>query len=447
MSKPVSWDAGLMRRYATTGARYTCYPASAQFSEAIQEADLFAALHSSAEQLRPLSLYVHIPFCANSCYYCACTKTITKDRSRAQVYLQALIGEIELISRHLHPQQRVERLHFGGGTPTFLGHADLRLLMDTLRTHFNVHADDLADHSIEIDPREADWSTMGLLREIGFNRVNIGVQDFAPQVQRAVNRLQSPEQTQAVMDAARTLAYRTVGVDLIYGLPRQTPTSFAQTLSTVIALGPDQLRLYSYQHQPNIFPAQRKLNACEMPDVDDCSQILVESVARLVSAGYRYLGMGEFALADTALGNAQENNELERSLQGYVPAIDCDLIGLGVSAVSQLGDFYYSNSNDLRFYQGSLEQGRLALQGGLICNTDDRIRRAVIAQLICHFQLCFADIERRFGIDFCVYFAASMELLEQMQRDGLLELQPAGVRITPVGRLLINSICRVFDAY
>ncbi len=447
MSEPVSWDAGLMRRYATTGSRYNSYPAQAQFSDAIQLADLLAALHDSAERQRTLSLYVHIPFCANICYYCTCTKSITKDRGRGKTYLQALISEIELISRRLHPQQRVERLHFGGGTPTFLSHADLRQLMDALRACFNVHDDDLADYSIEIDPREADWSTMGLLREIGFNRINIGVQDFDPQVQRAINRLQSLEQTQAVMDAARALAYRVVGIDLMYGLPRQTPASFAQTLSTVIELGPDQLRLYGYQHQPDVFAPQRKLNMLDLPDADACSQILIESVELLVSAGYRYLGMGEFALADTALSNAQDNNELECSLLGYVPAVDCDLIGLGVSAISQVGDFYCSNSNDLRFYQSSLEQGHLALQRGLICNSDDRIRRAVIAQLICHFQLCFTDIERRFGIDFCVYFAASMGPLQQMHRDGLLELQPEGIRISSVGRMLINSVCRVFDAY
>lgn len=447
MSDPASWDVGLLRRYATTETCYTSYPAPAQFSEGVQSTDLFAALHDSGIQRRPLSLYVHIPFCANICYYCACTKTITKDRSRAQAYLQALIREIELVSVHLEQGQRVERLHFGGGTPTFLGHDDLRRLMGTLRAYFNLHDDDIADYSIEIDPREADWSTIGLLRELGFNRISIGVQDLDPEVQRAINRLQSVEQTQAVMDAARTLAYRTVGVDLIHGLPRQTPQSFSRTLATVIEMRPDQLRLYSYRHLPEVFLSQRKINPLELPGTEDCLQMQADSFAQLMAAGYHYLGMGEFALSDTALSNAQESGELGRGLQGYVTAVDGDLIGLGVSAISQVGDFYCRNTSDLRLYQSHLEQDRLALQSGLTCSTDDRLRRAVIAQLACHHRLRFADIEQRFRIDFCAYFADRMALLQQMHRDGLLQLQPAGISVLPAGRPLVGSICRLFDAY
>lgn len=447
MSDPVSWDVGLIRRYAATEPRYTSYPAPEQFNDGVVPTDLFAALHHSGQLRRPLSLYVHIPFCANSCHHCARVKTVTKDRNRAQPYLQALLREIQLLSSHLNDGQRIERLHFGGGTPTFFGHDDLRRLMDTLRAYFNLHDDDIADYSIEIDPREVDWSTMGLLRELGFNQINIGVQDLDPGVQRAINRLQSTEQTQAVMDAARTLAFRRIGIDLTYGLPRQTPASFAATLATVIALRPDHLRLYHYQHLPELFVSQRKILHDELPVSDAVLQIQIESFSRLEAAGYRFLGMGEFALSDTALSDAQENGELDRSLQGYVTAGDTDLIGLGVSAISQIGDFYCRNTSDIRQYQNRLEEGRPTLQYGLRCSADDRLRRAVIKQLVCHFELSFADIEKRFDIDFCVYFADSIGMLQQMHRDGVLQLAPTGITILPAGKALIDRVCSVFDAY
>lgn len=447
MSDPVSWDAGLIRRYDKAGPRYTAYPSPAQYADGVVPADLVTALQESRVAGRPLSLYVHIPFCANVCYYCACTKIITKDRSRAQPYLQALEREIELTSHHLSRAQRVERLHIGGGTPTFLGHDDLRRLVDRLRDAFTLHEDDTADYSIEIDPREADWPTIGLLRELGFNRVSFGVQDLDPEVQRAINRLQSLEQTQAVMDAARALAFRSVNIDLIYGLPRQTPDSFARTLASVIEMNPDRLTLYNYAHLPDLFLPQRKISLAELPDSDSRLEIYRSSFAQLLAAGYRHIGMGQFALPDDSLGNAQEIGTLARGLQGYISGEEGDLIGLGVSAISQVGDFHCRNTGDIKLYQQSLEQNRLALHRGLKCSADDRLRRVVINELLCRYQLRFADIEQRFGIDFAIYFADCLGMLEQLHRDGVIHLSVTGIEVLPAGRPLIASVCRMFDAY
>ncbi|AQZ96247.1 oxygen-independent coproporphyrinogen III oxidase [Halopseudomonas phragmitis] len=447
MFNTIRWDAELIRRYDTAGPRYTSYPTAVQFHDGVEPADLLQALEGSRFARRPLSLYVHVPFCANICYYCACNKVITKDRSRSQPYLKSLFREIELVSAHADPDQQVEQLHFGGGTPTFLGHEELRGLMAKLRAHFNLHDDDIGDYSIEIDPREADWSTMGMLREIGFNRVSFGVQDLDPEVQRAVNRLQSPEQTQAVMDAARTLEYRSINIDLIYGLPKQNPESFAKTVEAIIALKPDRLSVFNYAHLPERFPPQRRINAADLPSPEAKLQMLETSIRQLTDAGYRYIGMDHFALPDDSLSLAQESGELQRNFQGYTTHGHCDLIGLGVSSISQIGDLYCQNTADIKVYQDSLDHDRLATRRGLSCNADDRLRRAVIGQLICHFKLRFGDIERRFGIDFQNYFADCWPILQQMHRDGLIRLDVDNIEILPAGRLLVRSVCMVFDAY
>ncbi len=447
MSDPVSWDTGLIRRYDKAGPLYTAYPTLAQYYDGILPTDLYTALRESSRVGRPLSLYVHIPFCANTCHYCYCTRVITKDRSRAQPYLAALYREIDLISDQVAMQAPVERLHLGGGTPTFLGHADLSELMARLRSRFRLHDDDTADYSVEVDPREADWTTLGLLRELGFNHVSLGVQDLDPEVQRAVNRLQSLEQTQTVMDAARALAYRSVNMDLIYGLPRQTPVSFARTLEQVIEMKPDRLTLRNYTHLPELYPPQRHICAAELPDHDTRLGIYGASQQRLLEAGYRFIGMGQFALPDDNLSLARETGMLNRCLQGYVAGEECDLIGLGVSAISQVGDLYCRNSCDLQEYQQHLALGRLPIRNGLKCSADDRLRRLLIQQLMCHFRVSFREIEQRFKIDFAAYFADCMGMLRQMQGDGLIHLSADGMEVLPVGRPLIARICMVFDAY
>lgn len=447
MLPTIRWDADLIRRYDHAGPRYTSYPTAVQFHDGVKPADFLHAIDASREAGRQLSLYVHVPFCANICYYCACNKVITKDRSRSREYLASLQREMELVSAHLGPDQIVEQLHFGGGTPTFLSHQELRELMAGLRSRFNLRDDDIGDYSIEIDPREADWATMGLLRELGFNRVSFGVQDLDPEVQRAVNRLQTLEQTQAVMDAARTLAYRSINIDLIYGLPKQTPESFARTVDAIIALKPDRLSVFNYAHLPERFMPQRRINSADLPSPAQKLEMFENSVRQLLAAGYRYIGMDHFALPDDSLSIAQENGELQRNFQGYTTHGHCDLIGLGVSSISQVGDLYCQNSSDLKVYQERLQADELATQRGLVCHSDDIIRRAVISQLICHFQLQFSDIESRFGIDFPEYFASCLPMLEQMARDGLIILTPGGIRVMAAGRLLVRSICMLFDAY
>ncbi|MWV12649.1 oxygen-independent coproporphyrinogen III oxidase [Pseudomonas sp. R-28-1W-6] len=447
MLDAIRWDTDLIRRYDLPGPRYTSYPTAVQFHSDVGSFDLLHALRDSRKALRPLSLYVHVPFCANICYYCACNKVITKDRGRALPYVERLEKEIASIACHLDRQQVVEQLHFGGGTPTFLSHDELRRLMAHLREHFSLLDDDSGDYGIEIDPREADWSTMGLLRELGFNRVSLGVQDLDPAVQRAINRLQSLEETRAIVEAARTLQFRSVNIDLIYGLPKQTPESFARTVAEVIALQPDRLSVFNYAHLPERFLPQRRINSEELPCPADKLAMLQGSIEQLTAAGYRYIGMDHFALPDDELATAQEDGTLQRNFQGYTTHGHCDLIGLGVSSISQIGDLYCQNSSDLGNYQQSIDNGQLATLRGLVCNADDRIRRAVIQQLICEFQLDFQQIEDRFNIDFRGYFSSLWPQLQQLARDGLIELSDKGIDVRPAGRLLVRSVCMLFDRY
>ncbi|PAU65565.1 oxygen-independent coproporphyrinogen III oxidase [Pseudomonas sp. PIC25] len=447
MPTSIRWDTDLIRRYDMAGPRYTSYPTAVQFHDGVGSFDLLHALRESRKALRSLSLYVHVPFCANICYYCACNKVITKDRGRALPYLERLEKEIELVACHLDQKQVVEQLHFGGGTPTFLSHDELRRLMKCLRTHFHLLDGNLGDYSIEIDPREADWSTMGLLRELGFNRVSLGVQDLDPDVQRAVNRLQSLEETRAIVEAARTLQYRSVNIDLIYGLPKQTPESFARTVREIIALQPDRLSIFNYAHLPERFLPQRRINAADLPAPGDKLAMLHDSIEQLTAAGYRYIGMDHFALPDDELAMAQEDGSLQRNFQGYTTHGHCDLIGLGVSAISQIGDLYSQNDSDIARYQSTLDQGQLATCRGLVCNDDDRLRRAVIQRLICDFQLEFASIEKTFGIVFRDYFADVWPNLEQMASDKLIQLSDTRIDVLPAGRLLVRSVCMLFDRY
>ncbi|MBA1200937.1 oxygen-independent coproporphyrinogen III oxidase [Pseudomonas capeferrum] len=447
MLDDLRWDSDLIRRYDLAGPRYTSYPTAVQLHDEVGSFELLHALRESRRAARPLSLYVHVPFCANICYYCACNKVITKDRARAQPYLQRLEQEIQSIACHLEPRQRVEQLHFGGGTPTFLSHVELRGLMAQLRAHFNLLDDDSGDYGIEIDPREADWSTMGLLRELGFNRVSLGVQDLDPVVQRAVNRLQSLEQTRTLIEAARTLQFRSVNLDLIYGLPKQTPEGFARTVDEVIRLQPDRLSVFNYAHLPERFMPQRRIDSNDLPAPAAKLEMLQGTIEQLTRAGYRYIGMDHFALPDDELAIAQEEGTLQRNFQGYTTHGHCDLIGLGVSSISQIGDLYCQNTSDLNVYLECLSNGQLATHRGLLCNLDDRLRRTVIQQLICHFELDFARIEQAFTVDFRAYFKEQWPRLQTLHRDGLISLDANGIKVLPAGRLLVRSVCMVFDAY
>lgn len=445
MPDTVFWDSDLIRRYDQPGPRYTSYPTAMQFHAGISAFDLLSALRSSRRQGRPLSLYVHLPFCAHVCYYCGCNKIVTKDRRRASAYLDLLQKEIALVACHLGKDQRVEQLHLGGGTPTFLSHAELRRLLEMLRCHFRFAEE--GDFGVEIDPREADWATMGLLRELGFNRVSLGVQDLNPQVQEAVNRPQSLEQTSTLIDAARALYFRSINLDMIYGLPKQSVTGFADSLWQVIGLQPERFSLFNYAHLPQRFAPQRRIRAGDLPSPAAKLQMLQGSIQQLTAAGYQYIGMDHFALPDDELSIAQENGRLRRNFQGYSSHGHCDLIGLGLSAISQVGTLYSQNTADLNDYQKSLDNQLLPVVRGVRQSFDDRLRHTVIQQLICLFELEFAPIEERFGIHFCSYFSTIWPSLQQMARDGLINLQETGIRVLPPGRLLVRSLCMLFDGY
>ncbi|MBM7059444.1 oxygen-independent coproporphyrinogen III oxidase [Pseudomonas sp. UL073] len=447
MLESIHWDADLIRRYDQAGPRYTSYPTAMQFHPGVGPFELFHALRDSRKARRALSLYLHIPFCAHVCYYCACNKVVTKDRSRSAPYLQRLIHEMSIIGRHLDHDQVVEQLHFGGGTPTFLDHAQLRQLMAELRRNFNLLDDDRADYSIEIDPREADWATMGLLRELGFNRVSLGVQDLDPEVQRAVNRLQTLEETRAIVDAARTLQFRSLNIDLIYGLPKQTPASFARTVDEVIALQPDRLSVFNYAHLPERFMPQRRINPAELPSPADKLSMLETTIQQLQAAGYRHIGMDHFALPDDDLAMAQEDGRLQRNFQGYTTHGHCDLIGLGVSAISHVGSLYCQNDSNLVQYQNHLDTGQLAVCRGLHSSVDDEVRAAVIHGLMCDYRVDFSAIEARFELYFPSYFADLWPQLQSMASDGLIALGERSIRVLPAGRLLVRAVAMLFDGY
>ncbi|MCQ4258332.1 oxygen-independent coproporphyrinogen III oxidase [Stutzerimonas stutzeri] len=447
MLDAIRWDADLIHRYDQDGPRNICYPTPLQLDGHLSSFDFLHALRSSRQEGRALSLYIHLPFCADVCYQCNRNKVITNDRGRALPYLERLEKEIELVACHLGSDQFVEQLHFGGGTPTFLSHAELRRLMAHIRQHFNLQDDDHADFSVAIDPREADWPTVGLLRELGFNGISIGLQDLDPDVQRAINRVQTLEQTQTVIEAARTLQFRSIHVELAYGLPRQTAEGFARTVDAIIALQPDRVSVSSYAHLPERHMAQRRINATELPTPPDKLVMLKHSVELLTCAGYRYIGMGQFALPDDELAMAQEDGTLHRNYQGYTTHGHCDLIGLGVSAVSHIGDLYCQNNSDITLYQQALDQRQLATVRGLRCNEDDQIRQRVIQSLICNFELRFDDIESIFGIRFSAYFKDIWPSLQEMDADGLISLREDAISIRSAGRLLAHRVCMQFEQH
>lgn len=445
----LSFDADLIRRYDTTGPRYTSYPTAVQFHERFGEAEYRAYAQSTNEDPipRPLSLYFHIPFCATVCYYCACNKIVTKNRARAAAYLEHLKREIALQGRLFDRDRSVDQLHWGGGTPTFLSHGQMRELMGVTREHFYLRDDDGGDYSIEVDPRSVNELTIALLREIGFNRISIGVQDFEPIVQKAVNRMQSEEETLTVIEAARRHGFKSINIDLIYGLPFQSVASFTRTIEKVIAAGPDRLSVFSYAHLPERFKAQRQINAADLPTPAEKLRILQRAIERLTSVGYVYVGMDHFARSNDELAIAQRNGALWRNFQGYSTHGDCDLIGMGVTAISTVGDSYAQNVHDLNEYHRRIDAGRLPVYRGVELSLDDLLRREIIMQLICHFCLGIKAIEQEWGICFTKYFEKEQPRLEAMLIDGLLKIEEGRLRVLPAGRLLIRNICMVFDKY
>jgi oxygen-independent coproporphyrinogen-3 oxidase len=443
----VSFDLDLIRRYDQSGPRYTSYPTAVEFDESFDADAYRAACTRSNASGRPLSLYFHIPFCDTVCFYCACNKIATKDRSLAPPYLERVHRELSLQAALFDPSRTVEQLHWGGGTPTFLSHDQMSTLMDVTRRHFNLAGDEVGEFSIEIDPREADAGTIALLRRLGFNRMSLGVQDFDPEVQQAVNRIQTESQTMAVLDAARAEGFRSISIDLIYGLPFQTPERFARTLERIIAVAPERLSVFNYAHLPDRFKPQRRINEADLPAPEVKLEILQSTIERLTQAGYVYIGMDHFARPDDELALAQQAGTLYRNFQGYSTHADCDLIGLGVTSIGKVDNTYGQNRRGLDEYYADLDAGRLPVFRGIELTRDDLIRRDVITRLICHFELDIPATEAAWDIAFSVYFADALMKLRDMAGDGLLEVDARQIRILPRGRLLVRNICMAFDAY
>jgi oxygen-independent coproporphyrinogen-3 oxidase len=454
MSHPASElviDPVLIRKHDVSGPRYTSYPTADRFVEAYGEDSFrhWLGQRNIGGIQQPLSVYVHLPFCGTICYYCACNKVITRDHGKSSRYIKYLERELAMVGGLLgsagNDSRRACQLHWGGGTPNFLAAEEMRALMAALRGQFEFAPD--AELSVEIDPRSLAPGAMALLGELGFNRASIGVQDFDPAVQRAVNRVQSLEVTRRAIEDARASGFRSVNLDLIYGLPKQTLDSFNATLDKVIALAPERVALYAYAHLPALFKPQRRIAAAELPAPEIKLELLTLAIGRLTGAGYLYIGMDHFARPDDDLAVAQAQGRLHRNFQGYSTYPDSDLLGFGVSAIGRVGPTYYQNAKRLDDYYAALDDGRLPVMRGIELTSDDLVRRTVIQALSCQFRVSIESIELAHLIDFRAHFAEELRALRTLEAEGLVEVQPDWIVVTPKGRLLVRVVCMVFDRY
>ena len=439
------FDRNLIASLPASGPRYTSYPTADRFHKDFGENEYIEtlALRSAGALNKPLSLYIHIPFCDTICYYCGCNKIITKDKTRADEYLGYLEREMELLAPHLGGKNPLAQLHFGGGTPTFLSDGQLDRVFAMIRRHFHLLPD--GEYSIEIDPRKVSRETVHHLGRLGFNRMSVGIQDFDPKVQQAVNRIQSVEETRTVIEAAREAGFKSVSVDLIYGLPHQSLASIKPTIDTVLSLDPDRLALYHYAHLPHIFKPQRRIDTNAVPSSEEKLDILQYAVERLSDAGYVFIGMDHFAKPDDELSVALREGFLQRNFQGYSTYADCDLVAIGVSAIGKIGCTYEQNERNITDYYAALDAGHLPVMRGYHLTRDDILRRNIIQDLMCRFALDFRVYQDTFAIPFAQYFADELADLEQMERLGLVKLKTNGLTVTPKGRFLIRNIAMVFD--
>ncbi|MDK1289130.1 oxygen-independent coproporphyrinogen III oxidase [Pseudoalteromonas umbrosa] len=442
MIKLPHWEDSLIQKYNISGPRYTSYPTALSLASGYTQSDLTNAIASSAN--RALSLYIHIPFCHQLCYYCGCNKIITRHQSKADVYLDHLLQEIAA-QAPLFKDYQIEQLHLGGGTPTFLTAEQMNRLIDALEQHFDfTHT---AQRGIEIDPRSLTEGMLESLKALGFNRVSFGVQDFNDQVQAAVNRPQQIDEVLTVLHKARALGFKSINMDMIYGLPHQTPETYQATIEQLIELAPDRVSLFNYAHLPDRFAAQRKLKEHDMPTPEQKLAIFKATLERMTQAGYQYIGMDHFAKQDDELAIAQREGQLHRNFQGYTTHGNCDLLGLGVSSISQIGNAILQNEKDLKPYYQAVSEQKNAISKGISLHQDDLIRAAVIKQLICHFDLDKTAINAQFNIDFDEYFAQALQALEPLETDGLVINDQNAITVTAKGTLFIRIICMCFDAY
>jgi oxygen-independent coproporphyrinogen-3 oxidase len=448
----IVFDPEIIRRFDVNGPRYTSYPTADRFVDTFNagQAGHWLGNRQNGAQRQALSLYFHIPFCNTICYYCACNKIITKDHGRSAKYLKYLAKELALQSSLLSKdgdadQVEVEQLHWGGGTPTFLAHDEMRQLMAATRRYFRLIED--GEYSIEVDPRKVDRATVELLGELGFNRMSVGVQDFDEDVQRAVNRIQSEEETFAVIEAARANGFKSISIDLIYGLPKQSVAGFDRTLDRVIAGSPDRLSIYNYAHLPTLFKPQRRILESDMPSADERLQILALAIRKLTDAGYVFIGMDHFAKPDDELAIAQRERRLHRNFQGYSTHSDCDMMSFGISSISKVGPSYYQNVKTLDEYYERLDQGQLPVYRGIELDADDILRRSIIQSLMCHFELSMDAVEAAHGIDFRSYFAPELDALQTQVQAGLVHIEERRIVVLPPGRMLVRAISMVFDKF
>jgi oxygen-independent coproporphyrinogen-3 oxidase len=442
-------DPELIRRYEQDGPRYTSYPTAPHFHDGFGASEFreFAERSNDAPSPDPLSLYIHIPFCYSPCFYCGCNRVVTWDLSRGGPYLERLFREIEMVSPLFDRGREVVQVHLGGGTPNFLATAGLNDLMNCLAGQFSFSDRDDRDFSIELDPRHIDADGIAALADTGFNRASLGVQDFDPEVQAAINREQSVEETMAVIEACRATSFRSVNVDLIYGLPRQTLEGFRKTVATIIDAKPERLAIYGYAHLPQMFKAQRQIREDELPNAELRLSLLATAAEMLEAAGYRYIGLDHFALPGDDLSVAQENGGLHRNFMGYTTHAECDLIGFGVSAISHVNGSFSQNHRDLKNWQNAVDEGRLPVWRGLALGADDRIRGFVIQSLMCQARVEIDLVEQRFGIEFARYFAETLKALVPLADDGLLLADDQAITVSPRGRYLLRIIAMCFDAY
>jgi oxygen-independent coproporphyrinogen-3 oxidase len=440
-------DPVLIRKYDVSGPRYTSYPTADRFVEAFGEADLrrWLSTRNIGGFTQPLSLYCHLPFCDTLCWYCGCNKVVTRDHGRSANYIKYLQKELALLSPLMGASRALCQLHWGGGTPTFLAREEMAGLMAAIDACFGRTPD--AECSIEVDPRSAPPGTLDFLAGLGFNRVSFGVQDFDPEVQKAVHRIQGEPLTRRVVAEARASGFRSVNLDLIYGLPRQTLDSFNRTLDQVIALEPDRIALYGYAHLPKLFKPQRRIAEADLPSAETRLQIMTLAIGRLTRAGYLYIGMDHFARPDDDLALAQGQGRLQRNFQGYSTCPEADLVALGASSIGRIGPTYYQNHKALADYTAALDAGRLPVARGLELSPDDLARRAVIQALACQFRVSVESIELAYLVDFWKYFAAELKQLRRFADEGLVEISSEWIVVTPKGRLLVRVICMAFDRY
>jgi len=443
----VCFDLELIQRYDGRGPRYTSYPTALQFSDDLTVDDYIANAKASNASCAPLSLYFHIPFCHTLCYYCGCNKIVTRNQERVSTYMNNLYREIDMQSGLFDRSRVVEQLHFGGGTPTYLDETQLRDLFRKIGKSFTLDDSDTRQYSIEVDPRTVDGDGIRLLTELGFNRLSLGIQDFEPNVQKAVNRMQSVDEVTALLGASRDAGFKSISFDLIYGLPLQTVATFDRTLDTAIEMRPDRFAVYNYAHLPNRFKGQRMINAEDIPVPQTKLDILESTIEKLTGAGYVYIGMDHFALPDDELVTARRNGTLQRNFQGYSTHRYCDLVGMGVSSISSIGNVFSQNSVTTMEYEALIEDGQLPVRKGIAVDEDDLIRADAIQSLMCYDELVYDEFNARNGVDFADYFAAEIGRLKPLSDDELVEVSDSSIRITPKGRLLLRNIAMTFDRY